>query len=199
MLMSECKIGQRVLFGRPNGVKTVGVIVKLNPKKAKVKTLVPRGTQVVAGAEWGVPYSMLIAARDVAAPETVKQILDEEVNGSHADSKRRVAALFVRDGQGSPSQLARSLAEAASALAVRLEAAESADAEQRQVLVVYGRNEVNLDLAGKTVGFIRKTVTRTFDLAPDAWAVIDGHVVTDDRVLVAHERLEFIKPMPRFS
>ena len=59
MLRQECTIGMNVLFGRPNGEKTLGVIVKLNDKKAKVKTLEGRGVRNQAGVVWAVPYSLI--------------------------------------------------------------------------------------------------------------------------------------------
>ena len=34
-------------------------MIRCNPKKAKVKTLESRGSKSPAGAEWGVPYSMM--------------------------------------------------------------------------------------------------------------------------------------------
>jgi len=64
MLKSECRIGTKVYFGRENGERTLGEIVKLNPTKAKVKALEQRsnGRGSTAGAVWGVPYSMLTLA-----------------------------------------------------------------------------------------------------------------------------------------
>jgi hypothetical protein len=61
MIREECKIGMVVEFGRNNGEWTKGEIVKLNPTKAKVKTLEARGSGRggFVGAEWGVPYSMI--------------------------------------------------------------------------------------------------------------------------------------------
>lgn len=59
MLQSECKIGMRVVFGRANGEKTTGRVVKMNRMKAKVQTDEARGSRSPAGTIWGVPYSML--------------------------------------------------------------------------------------------------------------------------------------------
>lgn len=66
MLASECRIGQKVYFGRPNGEKTLGEIVKLNPSKAKVKTLQNRGDHYQAGMVWSVPYSIMTPADGTA-------------------------------------------------------------------------------------------------------------------------------------
>ena len=57
-------VGQKVYFGRPNGEQTLGVILKLNPAKAKIKTLESRGTirQTGAGVVWTVPYTLITPA-----------------------------------------------------------------------------------------------------------------------------------------
>lgn len=69
MLVHECKIGMTVEFGRGNGEWTTAEIVKINPKKAVVKTLETRGRGRggFVGAEWSVPYSMM---RPVMRPAT---------------------------------------------------------------------------------------------------------------------------------
>jgi len=59
MLRDECYIGQVVQFGRENGEKTIGEIVKINMKKAKVKITEDRGSRSKSGTEWGVPFSMM--------------------------------------------------------------------------------------------------------------------------------------------
>ena len=46
-------VGDNVTFGRPNGRKHQGVVVKMNPAKAVVDC---------NGAKWRVPYSMMEAA-----------------------------------------------------------------------------------------------------------------------------------------
>ena len=55
--MPEYKIGMKVKFGRPNGQKTFGSIVKVNAKTVKVKTLEVRGRngRSDAGSIWKVP------------------------------------------------------------------------------------------------------------------------------------------------
>jgi hypothetical protein len=62
MLRTDARIGQKVYFGRTNGEKTLGEIIKLNPKKAKVRTLEDRGRVHIAGEVWGVPYSLMTLA-----------------------------------------------------------------------------------------------------------------------------------------
>lgn len=65
---ADFRVGQLVQFGstfsptdirRFKGVVARGVIVKLNPKKAKVKALDPLG-KWPAGAVWSCPYSTLV-------------------------------------------------------------------------------------------------------------------------------------------
>lgn len=71
MLREQCTVGMKVYFGRENGQSTEGVVVKVNAKKAKVKTLEARG-KFPAGAVWSVPYSMLSTTGDVAPVAPVK-------------------------------------------------------------------------------------------------------------------------------
>jgi hypothetical protein len=72
MLRENARIGMKVYFGRTNGEKTLGEIVKLNGAKAKVKTLEDRGhsERHFVGQEWGVPYSMMESAdiTNIVAP-----------------------------------------------------------------------------------------------------------------------------------
>jgi len=77
MRKEDCRTNMPVVFGRPNGEKTRGVVIKLNPKKAKVKITEDRGRRSEAGAVWGVPYSMMepdgeMQARGDAVDEVVK-------------------------------------------------------------------------------------------------------------------------------
>lgn len=67
MLREQCKVGMSVTFGRTRGEKTVGVVEKCNPSKAKVRTTEARG-QTPAGTIWNVPYSLLAAVGDVVPP-----------------------------------------------------------------------------------------------------------------------------------
>ena len=76
---SGLKVGQKVYFGRPSGEKTLGVVVKLNPSKAKIRTLEGRGSKSVAGVEWGVPYSMITPAGDDASAAVPASPLSLEV------------------------------------------------------------------------------------------------------------------------
>jgi len=62
MLKQDCKVGMVVSFGRPNGEQTLAEVVKLNPAKAKLRTLEVRGNGRPAGEPWNVPYSMMTAS-----------------------------------------------------------------------------------------------------------------------------------------
>jgi len=63
MLRDQARVGMRVYFGRPNGQKTLGEILRVNPSKAKVRVLEQRGTHSIS-AEWSVPYSLMTPATD---------------------------------------------------------------------------------------------------------------------------------------
>lgn len=69
----QLRIGTKVYFGRENGERTLGEIAKLNPTKAKVRTLENRGQQgrSPVGSLWNVPYSMLTLADGGDVPNTV--------------------------------------------------------------------------------------------------------------------------------
>ena len=54
------KVGDRVMFGRGRGEKTLGEVVKVNVKSVKVKQLETRGTRKTydVGSVWKVPHSL---------------------------------------------------------------------------------------------------------------------------------------------
>ena len=52
---TDFKVGDHVIFGRPNGRKRPGVIVKTNPARAVIK-------DTNLGGKWRVPYSLMEAA-----------------------------------------------------------------------------------------------------------------------------------------
>ena len=55
----DFKVGDQVLFGRPNGEQTCGEIVKVNRKTYKVKTLEGRARYDKAGRIWNVSKSLV--------------------------------------------------------------------------------------------------------------------------------------------
>jgi len=79
MLIHEARVGMKVFFGRGNGEKTLGEVVKINPTKAKVKTLETRGNGRGSdvGAVWSVPYSLMHPADGV--------LMLDEVNSKPID------------------------------------------------------------------------------------------------------------------
>ena len=52
---TDFKVGDHVIFGRPNGRKRPGVIIKTNPARAVIK-------DTNLGGKWRVPYSLMEAA-----------------------------------------------------------------------------------------------------------------------------------------
>jgi hypothetical protein len=70
MNISECKVGQQVYFGRSNGEKTLGEIVKVNRTKCKVKQLESRGTMrsYPVGTIWTVPPTLMSPVSGTVAP-----------------------------------------------------------------------------------------------------------------------------------
>lgn len=60
-------IGQKVMFGRENGEKTLGTIVGINAKSVKVRQDEARGGRPV-GTEWRVHPSLVSPVDGVAAP-----------------------------------------------------------------------------------------------------------------------------------
>lgn len=74
MNRSEANVGMLVIFGRRQGEKTLGRIVKCNPKKAKVEPLESRGTlkDHSVGTVWTVPYSLMMPQSAVASAPSVQ-------------------------------------------------------------------------------------------------------------------------------
>jgi hypothetical protein len=79
------KVGDKVFFGRKNGEQTWGTIVKINPKKLKVRQDASRGTMrdYPVGTIWTVPSTLVHLAPSepgVATastePSPVKKVAD---------------------------------------------------------------------------------------------------------------------------
>ena len=77
MTRNEGKVGMKVYFGRPNGEKSLGEIVKVNPKKFKVKLLEARGTyrDYRVGTIWTVPPSLCWDAADGRPAQVTKKVV----------------------------------------------------------------------------------------------------------------------------
>lgn len=76
MIKENCRVGMIVTFGRENGEKTLGEVVKMNPTKAKVKTIDGRGNGrgSIPGTIWGVPYSMMTPETSTPNSQEVPRI-----------------------------------------------------------------------------------------------------------------------------
>jgi len=76
MQKTDCHVGMQVIFGRTQGEKTVGEVVKMNPKKAKVRILENRGRRSSKGEVWGVPYELMlpnVPAKYEEEPQKIEQ------------------------------------------------------------------------------------------------------------------------------
>lgn len=63
-----------------------------------------------------------------------------------------------------------------------------------KIRVVSGANEAYFDnLAGKSVGSVRKSLREVFNIPGDAEAVVDGKTVGDDFILASSSAIEFVK------
>lgn len=70
MLREHCRVGMKVVCGRPNGEKTVGEVVQIHEKRAEVRTLETRGDgnrgseehrtkKRPAGTVWGFTFDLV--------------------------------------------------------------------------------------------------------------------------------------------
>ena len=109
MLREDCRVGMVVEFGRENGELTKGEVVKMNPTKAKVKTLEQRGNGRGSrvGAEWGVPYSMMRPfgqSVQTAVPNVAEQPISYNRFQDHAE-QCILEAIVATYSQLSPENL----------------------------------------------------------------------------------------------
>ena len=104
MIRSDFHVGQKVIFGRTNGEKTLGKIEKLNHLKAKVKTLEDRGRDHLAGEVWSVPSMITPADKDGnPQPQPVKKL---EFNQFQPEEDRYILkAIAAIYGAMSPENL----------------------------------------------------------------------------------------------
>lgn len=104
--MNEYKIGMSVSFGRPNGEKTIGKIVKVNPTKLKVEQTETRGSRKnhAVGTVWTVPKNAAFvtiiggAAQKAPAPKTytLDQIRDavDIITGDDGHKSKQVLEIL---------------------------------------------------------------------------------------------------------
>lgn len=85
MLRDQVRPGMKVMFGRPNGEKTLAVVEKCNPSKARLRTLEGRGSRDYVGQIWSVPYSLIYPATDAPPvnlqPFNMKALAVAEIKG----------------------------------------------------------------------------------------------------------------------
>lgn len=109
--MSDFQVGQRVTFGRRNGEKTLGEVVRKGRSKLKVKQLESRGAMKShpVGTIWTVPPSLCEPVNGTAAPAAPKAKRSEAA--ILADAERIMFALepemLYCDGERSPSEARR--------------------------------------------------------------------------------------------
>ena len=66
---SPIRPGVTVTFGRPNGERTLAIVLRVNAKSVLVQTLEPRGVngRSIPGSKWRVAWSLLELADSKAA------------------------------------------------------------------------------------------------------------------------------------
>lgn len=62
------------------------------------------------------------------------------------------------------------------------------------VKVVYGVNELNLDLAGKSIRGIWKMLEQVLNLPRETTVRVNGQVVADDHIVRPGDEIDFLKP-----
>ena len=97
--------GDVVSFGRPNGEKTEGVILKVNGKSLLIETTEARGVMRVreAGKKWRVPNDPRFVAMVTPASKRVDRNPAQDINENAVDAEQneawwqqRNAALLAR-------------------------------------------------------------------------------------------------------
>ena len=68
-MLQNPQVGQKVMFGRPNGEQTLGEIVKVNPARLKIKQLETRGSGRILpeGTIWNVPAYLCTPVNETGA------------------------------------------------------------------------------------------------------------------------------------
>lgn len=90
------KVGDKVYFGRSHGEQTLGEIVKINPKKFKVKQLEQRGTlkSYPIGTIWTVPPSLCTPAPSDAKPGQEPAAEPPKAKRPDAEIMREIRGLY---------------------------------------------------------------------------------------------------------
>lgn len=102
MLRHECRVGTLIIFGHPNGEKTVGEVTKCNPRKAKVQPIQSRGGGFNV---WTVPYEAMQEATEQQI-ERARAIAATEINDQLAqDLAAFMKRVMKKDGTSPQSAL----------------------------------------------------------------------------------------------
>ena len=101
MNMTDCKVGQRVYFGRRRGEKTLGTIVKVDRTRCKVRQDEARGTMKAhaVGTVWTVPASLMTL---VDGEHHIPKVEAPTTSRSEADIMRDISDIY---GELSPENL----------------------------------------------------------------------------------------------
>ena len=101
-------LGQQVRFGRPNGEKTLGEVIKVNRTRAKIRQLETRGTtRVRAEGTWNVPFSLIEAADDTDAEPKAPRSQDAIVSDLRNIESRLSPENLFCDGERPAAQARR--------------------------------------------------------------------------------------------
>jgi hypothetical protein len=122
MNISECHVGQHLFFGRPNGQKTLGEVVKVNRTKIKVRTLETRGHRTTNGEVWTVPPSLCVAAEGGRPAQVTRKVAAQGPDYTglpEAELLNKVRGIYSHlspenlscDGELSRTQVARRYAQ----------------------------------------------------------------------------------------
>lgn len=110
MLKENCRLKMQVYFGRKNGVQTMAEIVKINPRRCKVKVLEQRGNGrgSAAGSTWIVPYSSMRPAVGEVQSYTPEELYPKKLSydpvGNYIEEKI-LEAIFACYEHLSPENL----------------------------------------------------------------------------------------------
>ncbi len=80
-----------------------------------------------------------------------------------------------------------------SSAVAQLELPEPAPERSCAVRVIHGASDINLDIAGQTVGQVRPVLDAIMGIGPRAVILVDGERVREDHVLTVGSALEIVK------
>jgi hypothetical protein len=80
-----------------------------------------------------------------------------------------------------------------SAAVAQLEVPEPAPERSCAVRVIHGASDINLDIAGQTVGQVRPVLDAILGIGPRAIILVDGVRVREDHVLTVGSAIEIVK------